>query len=552
MESSQFGMASTCRPFADKSLESLLSQAIRQIQGELTLESLDDMAAEEEDSIPADPSVSNFSYTLQDGKLYYRENSRMRPAMVSVTATNRIKGMISIRDCVRELIRYQMEDYPDEAITEQQQKLNRLYDAFQESYGLLNSRANSGVFAEDNSYPLLCSLEILTEDGTLARKADFFTKRTIKPRREVRKADTASEALALSLSEKACVDMEYMQALTGKSAEEIEADLQGHIFRVPAPMEEAPHFVTADEYLSGNVREKLKQAKIAAAGSEQYRVNVQALEKVQPKELSASEISVRLGTTWIPTGDIEDFLFSLLDTPNFARWNINVHFSKLTGEWNIEGKSYDRGNVKASSTYGTRRVNAYKIIEDTLNLRDTRIYDYIEDEDGKKKAVLNKKETAIAQGKQDQIKQAFQDWIWKQPERRQRITKYYNEHFNAIRPRAYDGSHLQFACMNPEIVLGFHQKNGAARIIYGGNSLLAYVVGAGKTYTMVAAAMEMKRLGLCHKSMVVVPNHIIEQFAAEWLQLYPAANLLVATKRILKRKTARSSAPELLPATLTR
>ncbi|MCQ4638598.1 helicase, partial [Anaerovorax odorimutans] len=539
MEMTQYGMKSTCRPYADKDLEGLLSQAIGQIGAEITEGAFDELSFEEDDTIPADPSVSNFSYTLQDDKLYYRENSRMRPVHVSVTAANRIKGMIGIRDCARKLIKCLMEDDPDEAIERQQQELNSLYDAFQQTYGLLSSRANSRVFAEDNSYPLLCSLEILKEDGTLNRKADLFTKRTIRPHREVQKVDTAGEALALSLSEKACIDMEYMKSLTGKTAEEIENDLQGHMFRIPAPKEEGTHFVSADEYLSGNVREKLKQAKIAAQQSPRYRINVQALEAVQPKELSASEISVRLGTTWIPTRDIEQFLFSLLDTPNYATWNIKVHYSTLTGEWNVEGKSYDKGNVKANSTYGTRRANAYKIIEDILNLRDTRVYDYVEDDDGKRKAVLNKQETAIAQGKQDQIKQAFQDWIWKEPERRQRLTQYYNEHFNAIRPREYDGSHLPFVGMNPEIVLRPHQKNGAARIIYGGNSLLAYVVGAGKTYTMVAAAMEMKRLGLCHKSMVVVPNHIIEQFAAEWLQLYPAANLLVATKKDFQTKNRK-------------
>lgn len=447
--------------------------------------------------------------------------------------------MIAIRDCVRELIAYQTEGYSDSVITDQQKKLNTLYDRFQSKYGLLNARANSTVFSDDNSYPLLCSLEIVAEDGTLERKADMFTKRTIKPHQTVTRVDTASEALSLSLSERAFVDMDYMCSLTGKSVDVIEKELEGVIFRLPDVPGSDAKFVSEDEYLSGNVRQKLKEAILAAEGNEVYRSNVEALKKVQPKDLTASEISVRLGATWIPPKDIEDFVFELLETPNYSRWNIKVRFIKVTGEWNIEGKSVDRGNVKANSMYGTHRANAYRIIEDTLNLRDVRIYDYVEDEYGKKKAILNKKETAIAQGKQDLIKQAFLDWIWKNPERRQRLTADYNERFNAIRPREYDGSHLNFYGMNPEIKLRQHQKNGVARIIYGGNSLLAYVVGAGKTYTMVAAAMECKRLGLCNKSMIVVPNHIIEQFAAEWLQLYPSANLLVSTKKDFETKNRK-------------
>ena len=540
MENTQYGMASTCRPYEDKELESLLSEAVENIEAELLEYESEELASEETDgSVPADPSVSNFSYTMLEGKIYYRENSRMKPVELSVTGGNRVKGMIAIRDCVRELIDYQTGGYRDEDINRCQKELNRLYDVFRSRYGLLNARANSMVFSDDNSYPLLCSLEILKEDGTLLRKADMFTKRTIRPHKAVEKADTANEALSLSLSEKARVDMEYMCSLTGKNADELEKELSGLIFRIPDVKGKDPQFVSEDEYLSGNVREKLRVAKLAAQADEMYQINVEALEKVQPKELTASEISVRLGTTWIPPGDIEKFMFGLLDTPNYAQWNIKVRLAKYTGEWQIEGKSQDKGNVKANNTYGTHRASAYKIIEDTLNLRDTRIFDYEVDAEGKKKAMLNKEETAIAQGKQDLIKQAFQDWIWKEPDRRQRLTDYYNEHFNAIRPREYDGSHLNFPGINPEITLRQHQKNGAARIIYGGNSLLAYVVGAGKTYTMVAAAMECKRLGLCSKSMVVVPNHIIEQFAAEWLQLYPAANILVATKRDFETKNRK-------------
>ena len=540
MESTQYGMDSACRPYADSDLEALLTEAVGNLHAEIAEYETGELVEESDNTIPADPSVANFSYTVLDGNIYYRENSRMKPVELSVTGANRIKGMAAIRDCVRELIEYQTQGYSDTAIEGQQRKLNRLYDAFQNKYGLLNARANSMVFSDDNSYPLLCSLEIVAEDGTLERKADMFYKRTIKPHEAVTRVDTASEALSLSLSEKACVDMAYMCSLTGKEAAEIEQELSGIIFRLPDRRGEGePEYVSQDEYLSGNVRQKLREARLAAQSDPVYESNVEALLKVQPKDLTASEISVRLGTTWIPTLDIEEFMFGLLETPNYARWHMKVQFFQLTGEWQIEGKSNDKGNVRANNTYGTHRASAYKIIEDTLNLRDTRVYDYEVDDEGKKKAILNKKETAIAQGKQDLIKQAFQDWIWKDPKRRQRLTDYYNEHFNAIRPREYDGSHLKFYGMNPEIQLRQHQKNGVARIIYGGNTLLAYVVGAGKTYTMVAAAMECKRLGLCNKSMVVVPNHIIEQFAAEWLQLYPAANLLVATKKDFETKNRK-------------
>ena len=540
MENTRYGMASTCRPYEDKELESLLSEAVENIEAEIEDFETEELLTDETDgSVPADPSVPNFSYTMLEGKIYYRENSRMNPVELSVTGANRVKGMIAIRNLVRELIDCQTKGDGDEKIDRCQKELNRLYDVFRSRYGLLNARANSMVFSDDNSYPLLCSLEILKEDGTLLRKADMFTKRTIRPHRAVEKVDTAAEALSLSLSEKAYVNMDYMCSLTGKNADELEKELSGVIFRIPDAWGDEPQFVSEDEYLSGNVREKLRVAKLAAQEDERYQINVEALEKVQPKELTASEISVRLGTTWIPPEDIQEFMFELLDTPNYAKFNMKVRLSKYTGEWQIEGKSQDKGNVKANNTYGTNRASAYKIIEDTLNLRDTRIFDYEVDDTGKKKAILNKEETAIAQGKQDVIKQAFQEWIWKEPERRQRLTDYYNEHFNAIRPREYDGSHLKFPNINPEITLRQHQKNGVARIIYGGNSLLAYVVGAGKTYTMVAAAMECKRLGLCSKSMIVVPNHIIEQFAAEWLLLYPAANLLVATKRDFETKNRK-------------
>ena len=539
MESGPYGMRSTCRPYEGRELSELLSVAVEALKGTIEEVEMEELVEEEDHTIPADPSVSNYSYTLVDGKIYYRENSRMKPVTLPVTGVNRVKGMIAIRDCARELIRYQTEGYSDAVIEGQQKELNRLYDLFRSKYGLLNDRANMRVFADDNSYPLLSSLEILAEDGTLERKADMFSKRTIKAHKVVNSVDTASEALSISLAEKAKVDMPFMAKLTGKTEEELEQELSGVVFRLPESDTENSKYVSEDEYLSGNVREKLKVAELAAQADVRYQVNVTALQKVQPKDLSASEINIRLGTTWLPESDVEDFMFQLLNTPNYMQWKIKVHFSKYTGEWQVEGRSLDKGNVKANNTYGTTRVSAYRIIEDTLNLRDVRIYDYVEDDDGKKKAVLNKKETAIAQGKQDLIKQAFQDWIWKEPERRQRLTDYYNENFNAIRPREYDGSHLNFYGMNPEIRLREHQKNGVARILYGGNTLLAYVVGAGKTYTMVAAAMESKRLGLCHKSMVVVPNHIIEQFAAEWLQLYPAANLLVATKKDFETKNRK-------------
>ena len=543
MVSGRFGPEATCEPFDNADLSELLNEAVSNIHGEISEYEVADELEEEDNTIPADPMVRNFSYTVLDDKIYFRENSRMSPVEVSATAENRIKGMIGIRDCVRNLIELQTEDYPDSEIKQAQEKLNTLYDSFTKKYGLINSRANTSAFSDDSSYALLSALEVLDEDGELERKADMFFKRTIKPHKPVREVDTADEALAVSMGEKAAIDMAYMMELSGKSEEELFADLKGVIFLNPLyeyGNSYEPKYLMADEYLSGNVREKLATAKRSATlYPEDYTVNVQALEKVQPKDLTASEISVRLGATWIPPEIFQQFMFEFLDTPRYAQWNIKVHYSQFTGEWNIEGKSYDRSNVKAYSTYGTSRINAYKIIEETLNLKDVRIFDYIEDEEGRKKAVLNKKETAIAQAKQELIKQGFQDWIWDDPARREKLTKMYNEKFNSIRPREYDGSHIVFNGMNPEIELREHQKNAVAHILYGGNTLLAHAVGAGKTFEMVAAAMESKRLGLCNKSLFVVPNHLTEQWAAEFLQLYPAANILVATKRDFETKNRK-------------
>lgn len=514
MVSGRFGPEATCEPFENADLSELLNEAVSNIHGEISEYEVADELEEEDNSIPADPTVRNFSYTVLDDKIYFRENSRMSPVEVSATAENRIKGMIGIRDCVRNLIELQTEDYSDSEIKQVQEKLNTLYDGFTKKYGLINSRANTSAFSDDSSYALLSALEVINEDGELERKADMFFKRTIKPHKPVTEVDTADEALAVSMGEKAAIDMEYMMELSGKSEEELFADLKGVIFLNPLyeyGNSYEPKYLMADEYLSGNVREKLATAKRSATlYPEDYTVNVQALEKVQPKDLTASEISVRLGATWIPPEIFQQFMFEFLDTPRYAQWNIKVHYSQFTGEWNIEGKSYDRSNVKAYSTYGTSRINAYKIIEETLNLKDVRIFDYIEDDEGKKKAVLNKKETAIAQAKQELIKQGFQDWIWADPARREKLTKMYNDKFNSIRPREYDGSHIVFNGMNPEIELREHQKNAVAHILYGGNTLLAHAVGAGKTFEMVAAAMESKRLGLCNKSLFVVPNHLTE------------------------------------------
>ena len=531
MESTRFGFDSACKAYQDIPLSELLHNAVQNIQGEIPEyeNELDEISDGQDASIPADPNVRNFSYALVDGKVYFRENDRMTPAAASVTAENRIKGLIQIRDCVRKLIEYQTEDYPEDLIRTEQENLNRLYDSFTQQYGLINSRGNYLAFASDESYFLLCSLEVLDDEGNFKRKADMFTKRTIKPHREITSVETASEALALSIGEKARVDLPYMEQLTGKPKEEIIKDLQGVIFRIPAT--EPAQYVTADEYLSGNVRAKLITAEAAAKENPEFAVNAQALKQVIPQDLSAAEISVRLGTTWIPQEDIQRFVMELLTPSSYAQSRIRVRYTPINGDWFIENKSSDYGNVKADSTYGTKRASAYRIIEDTLNLRDTRIFDYVYDENGNKKAVFNAKETTAAQAKQEAIKQAFQDWIWKDPERRNRLVRYYNDTFNSVRPREYDGSHITFGGISPEITLRTHQVNAIAHILYGGNTLLAHKVGAGKTFEMVAAAQESKRLGLCNKAMFVVPNHLVGQWASEYLRLYPSANILVTRKQ---------------------
>ena len=532
MESTRFGtFEPVCKARKDIPLSELLSNAVQRINGEIPeLDSgVDEISDEQELSVPADPNVRNFSFTLVDGRVYFRENDRMQPASVSMTAENRIKGLIQIRDCVRKLIEYQTEDYPEEMICTEQENLNRLYDAYTAKYGLINSRGNYLAFASDESYFLLCSLEVLDDEGNFKRKADMFTKRTIKPHREITSVETASEALALSIGEKARVDLPYMEQLTGKTQAELVQDLQGVIFKVPNC--EPVSYVAADEYLSGNVRNKLTVAELAAKNDPELAVNVEALKKVIPKDLSAAEISVRLGATWIPQDDIQRFVMELLTPSSYAAGRLKVRYTPINGDWFIENKSSDMGNVKADSTYGTKRASAYRIIEDTLNLRDTRIFDYVYDEHGNKKAVFNAKETTAAQAKQEVIKQAFQDWIWKDPERRNRLVRYYNDTFNSVRPREYDGSHITFGGISPEITLRPHQVNAIAHILYGGNTLLAHKVGAGKTFEMVAAAQESKRLGLCQKSMFVVPNHLVGQWASEYLRLYPSANILVTTKQ---------------------
>ena len=542
MVSGPFGPTPTCEPYPEQPLEALLAEAVQNVHGEITAYDREEELEGEDHSIEADPAVRNFSYTLVAGQIYYRENSRMNPVEVSKTAESRIRGMIELRDCVRTLLEYQTEDYPDEEIKAQQAKLNTLYDAFTRKYGLINSRGNAIAFDQDSSYFLLCSLEILDEDRNLKRKADLFTKRTIRSHKPAEKVDTAVEALALSIGEKAHVDMDYMGRLTGKDEETLFSELTGVVFLNPAYTGENDgheKYLPADEYLSGNVRQKLAVAQGKAEQDPQYQINADALARVQPTDLTASEISVRLGATWLDTEYVRRFIFETLGTPRSAQWGMKVHYSGITGEWRIEGKSTDRGNVKAISTYGTKRINAYEIIEDTLNLKDVRIFDYVYDADGRKTAVLNKKETAIAQSKQELIKDAFAEWIWKDPDRREAICKTYNILFNSNRPREYDGSHISFSGMNPEITLRKHQVNAIAHILYGGNTLLAHVVGAGKTFEMVAAAMESKRLGLCQKSLFVVPNHLTEQWATEFLQLYPAANILVATRKDFETKNRK-------------
>ena len=542
MVSGPFGPTPTCEPYPEQPLEALLAEAVQNIHGEIAAYDREEELEGEDHSIEADPAVRNFSYTLVDGKIYYRENSRMNPVEVSKTAESRIRGMIELRDCVRTLLEYQTENYPDEEIKAQQAKLNALYDAFTRKYGLINSRGNAIAFDQDSSYFLLCSLEILDEDRNLKRKADLFTKRTIRSHKPAEKVDTAVEALALSIGEKAHVDMDYMGRLTGKDEETLFSELTGVVFLNPAYTGENDgheKYLPADEYLSGNVRQKLAVAQGKAEQDPQYQINAEALAQVQPTDLTASEISVRLGATWLDTAYVRQFIFEMLGTPRSAQWSMKVHYSGITGEWRIEGKSKDRGNVKAISTYGTQRINAYEIIETTLNLKDVRIFDYQYDEEGRRIAVLNKKETAIAQSKQELIKDAFAEWIWKDPDRREAICKTYNILFNSNRPREYDGSHISFSGMNPEITLRKHQVNAIAHILYGGNTLLAHVVGAGKTFEMVAAAMESKRLGLCQKSLFVVPNHLTEQWATEFLQLYPAANILVATRKDFETKNRK-------------
>ena len=538
MVSGRFGEELTVEPYEGADLAELLNEAVSNIHGEFSEYEMDDELDEEDNSIPADPTVRNFSYTVVDDTIYFRENSRMAPVKVSATAANRIKGMIRIRDAVRDLLEIQTENFPDDQIKAAQKKLNELYDSFTAKYGLINSRGNTTAFSQDSSYSLLSALEVLDEDGNLERKADIFSKRTIKAHKVATSVDTASEALAISMGERACVDMAYMCSLCGKSEEEIFSDLKGVIFLNPKG---TPKYLMADEYLSGNVREKLNFARRSAEAFPElpYKDNIEALEKVQPKDLTASEISVRLGATWLPPDIVQDFVNELLETPYYLRYRMKVHYSPYTGDWNIENKNFDRSNVKANTTYGTKRINAYKIIEETLNLKDVRIFDYVEDEWGKKKPVLNTKETAIAQAKQESIKEAFKNWIWNDPSRREQLVQIYNEKFNSVRPREYDGSHITFSGMNPEIELRDHQKNAVAHVLYGGNTLLAHAVGAGKTYEMVAAAMESKRLGLCSKSLFVVPNHLTEQWAADFLQLYPAANILVATKKDFETKNRK-------------
>ena len=541
MVSGRFGPESTCIPYEDRGLEELLDVAVKNIQGHITEVQIGD-EFEENLSIPALPDVRNFSYTVVDGKIYFRENSRMTPVDVSATAENRIKGMISIRDSTRKLIELQTDDYPEEDILAEQKNLNELYDKFTAKYGLINSRANKSAFGEDASYHLISALEILGENGTLERKADMFTKRTIKPHIPVTEVDTPSEALAVSMGERAKIDIEYMSNLCHKPEKEIYDELQGVIFLNPeynADNPTAQKYLMADEYLSGNVRAKLRFAKAIAKTQPEYQINVESLKKVQPKDLTASEIDVRLGATWLPVDVVENFMYELLETPYYCKLNTKVNFSPFSSEWNITNKSGDRGNVKANSTYGTNRINAYQIIEQTLNLKDVRIFDYVIDDDGKKKPVLNKKETAIAMEKQDAIKQAFKDWIWNDPERRNRLCEMYNEKFNSIRPREYDGSHLIFPNMNPEITLRPHQLNAVAHSLYGGNTLLAHAVGAGKTYEMIAIAEESIRLGLSSKCMIVVPNHLTEQWGADILTLYPNAKLLVATKKDFEKKNRK-------------
>ena len=539
MKTTQYGrLDSTCKPYGNQKLEDLLEYAITNIHAQIEDYSVENDIETEEKSIPADPDVRNFSYTLKNGRVYYRENSKMTLQELPVTTENRIKGMIALREQVRQVIDYQMQGYSDEMIHSSQERLNELYDTFTREYGLINSNSNSRAFTEDSSYYLLCSLEKLDGDGKFIGKADIFTKRTINANIEIDKVDTANEALILSIQEKAKVDLDYMQKLCNKSKDEMLKNLEGEIFLIPE-YSETDTWVTADEYLSGNVREKLKIAKQFAENDERFKINVERLTEVVPKDLTAGEIGIKLGSTWIPPRVINEFVFELLETPFYCKNRINVRYSEYTSDWYVENKNIDSTNVKAYSTYGTKAINAYKIIEETLNLKDVKIFDTFIDIDGKKQRVLNKKETAIAQSKQDMIKQAFLDWVWKDADRREELTTIYNEKFNSIRPREYDGRYINFVGMNPEIKLRKHQLNAIAHVLYGKNVLLAHEVGAGKTFEMVASAMESKRLGLATKSLFVVPNHIVTQFASEFLQLYPSANILVTTKKDFELKNRK-------------
>ena len=530
MESARFGESSACKMIEGSDLDYMLSNAISNIQAEIEEYDLDELIEDEENSIPADPTVKNYSYTVIDNKVYYRENSRMFEKDLPETKLNRIKGMVEIRESVRKLIELQVEDGADSEIKLEQERLNSIYDNFVKKYGIINSRGNNQAFSEDSSYYLLCSLEILDSKGNFIKKADMFSKRTIKAKKEITKVDTANEALIVSLTEKARIDMEFMQSITDKTEEELVRELEGQIFRLPDTPPEEKKYVTADEYLSGNVREKLVIARRIAEYNPEFEINVRELEKVIPEDIKASEIVAKLGATWIPEKYIEQFIYELLDTEDYKKREIKVHYSEYTSQWNVTGKSVDKG-VKATKTYGVKKASAYKIIETTLNLNDIKIYKKINEGTPEEKSVIDKQQTAIAQAKQDEIRMKFEEWIFKDPDRREELVKLYNEKFNSIRNREYDGSHLKFYGMNPEIKLRPHQLNAIARILYKGNTLLAHEVGAGKTFEMVASSMESKRLGLCNKSLFVVPNHLIEQFSNEFLQLYPSANVLVTTKK---------------------
>lgn len=533
MESARFGgEQSACKAIEGSDLDYMLQNAIDNLQAEMEEFDLDELIDDEEKSIPADPSIKNYSYTVIDDKVYYRENSKMYEKDLPTTTINRIKSMVQIRDCVRHLIELQVENETEQEIQEEQKRLNVLYDNFVKRYGRINTRGNNQAFQEDSSYYLLCSLEILDSKGNFERKADIFTKKTIKAKVEITKVDTANEALILSLSEKAKIDIEYMKSLTDKTEKELIKELEGQIFEVPDKLIGEPKYVTADEYLSGNVRRKLEIAKKIANEFPEFEVNVRELEKVIPEDIKASDIEVRLGATWIPEKYIEQFIYELLKVNDYYQRRIKVHYSEYTTEWNVTGKSENKSNVLATNTYGLdTKINAFRIIENMLNLRNTKVYKDSYDKNGEKIRVLDKQRTAIAQAKQDEIKMKFDEWIFKDPTRREELVRIYNDKFNCIRNREYDGSHLNFYGINPEIKLRKHQVNAIARILYNGNTLLAHEVGAGKTFEMVASAMESKRLGLCNKSLFVVPNHIVEQFASEFLQLYPSSNILVTTKK---------------------